>query len=225
MKKNKEKFHLQNTHNATKRDYLKRMNNQKIQSMKIARKFEKQYWDGSRKFGYGGYKFIQGYWKSLALKLVKDYNLNDNSKILDIGCGKGFLLYEIKNILKNVTIVGIDISKYAIKNSHPEVKKNVFNYKAEDNLQRKWKKNYFDLVISLGCLHNLEINNFFIAIKNINYLAKRSYLMVESYRNEDELFNLQCWALTCKSFFSKSEWLFLFDLLDYKGDYEFIYFK
>ena len=87
-----------------------------------------------------------------------------------------------------------------------------------------FKNSYFDLVISLNTIHNLEIYNLTNAIKEIQRVGKKKLIIVESYRNEKELFNLQCWALTCQSFFSKKEWIWLFDNLNYKGDFEFIYF-
>lgn len=223
MKKNKEKKFFQKIHTSTKRNYLERMMNRKIYSMKIAKKYGKDYWDGNRSYGYGGYKFIKGYWTNMANKLIKDYKLSQNSKILDIGCGKGYLLYEIKKIIPSIKIVGIDISKYAIKNSKKEIKKYLFVKKAQVKL--KYKKDYFDLVISMGCLHNLFLYDLKKAITTINYIAKKSYIMVESYRSNKELFNLQCWALTCNSFFSKKEWLSIFKENNYIGDYEFIYFN
>ena len=90
---------LQSNHNKTKRNYLERMQNKKVHCMKVAKYYEKDYWDGDRKFGYGGYKYIEGRWKKTAQDLITTYNLKNNSKILDIGCGKGFLLFEIKKIL------------------------------------------------------------------------------------------------------------------------------
>ena len=219
----KELIFINSLHNATRRNYLERMNNDKVKSMKIARKYSKHYWDGSRKYGYGGYKFIPGYWTKVAQKIIKKYKLTNNSKILDIGCGKGFLLFEIKSILNNINIVGIDISNYAIKNSKQEIKKYLFKHDIRKKLP--FKKNSFDLIISLGCLHNLNINNLISALGEINRVAKKSYIMVESYRNELELFNLQCWALTCNSFFNKNEWKWLFKNYNRKGDYEFIYFS
>lgn len=223
MKKNKEKKFFQKIHTSTKRNYLERMMNKKIYCMKIAKKYGKDYWDGNRSYGYGGYKFIEGYWTSMANKLIKDYKLNQNSKILDIGCGKGYLLYEIKKIIPSIKIVGIDISKYAINNSKKEIKKCLFVKKAQDKF--KYQKDYFDLVISMGCLHNLFLYDLKKVIITINHIAKKSYIMVESYRSNKELFNLQCWALTCNSFFSKKEWLSIFKENYYTGDYEFIYFN
>ena len=86
-------------HLKTKRNYLERMVNNKVFCMKIAKKYEKDYWDGKRKFGYGGYKYIKDYWTPVAIKLIKNYKLTNKSKILDVGCGKAFLLYEIKKLL------------------------------------------------------------------------------------------------------------------------------
>ena len=109
-------------HKSTKRNCLKRMMDNKVYFMKLAKKYSKDYWDGSRKSGYGGYKYIEKYWIPVAKKLIKQYNLNNESKILDIGCGKGFLLYEIKKILPQIRISGFDISKYAINKSHKKIK-------------------------------------------------------------------------------------------------------
>ena len=83
-------------HKKTKRKYLQRMVDKKIEAMKIARKYDFNYWDGKRRYGYGGYKYIEGYWTPVAKKLIKKFSLTNKSSILDIGCGKGFLLYEIK---------------------------------------------------------------------------------------------------------------------------------
>ena len=217
-----EKNFVSDLHNSSKRDYLERMVNNKVECMKVARKFDHDFWDGDRKHGYGGYKYIKGRWESVAKNLIKDYGLTNNSKILDIGCGKGYLLYDLKKELKDLEIYGIDISDYAIKNSHPEIKKNLFVHDASKKLN--FSDQYFDLVISLGTLHNLEIAELKNSIQEIQRLGKNKYIMVESYRNEAELFNLQCWALTCKAFYSYDEWLWLYKEFGYTGDFEFIYF-
>ena len=211
-----------NLHKRTKRDVLARMVNKKVFCMKVAKQYGKEYWDGNRKFGYGGYKYIKDRWKSVAIKLIKSYNLRNSSKILDIGCGKGYLLFEIKKILPNIEIVGFDISSYAIKNSKKEIKKFLFTKDARTKFN--FKKRYFDLTISLGVFHNLELFEIENSLKELNRVSKKSYIMVESYRNDQELFNLQCWALTCKSFFSPEEWKYILNKNLYKGDFEFIYF-
>ena len=221
--KNRLRNFIQKHHKATSRDYLGRMNMSKPLKIKNAKKYALKYWDGNRDEGYGGYKYIPGYWREVAKKLIKTYSLNNKSKILDIGCGKGFLLYEIHKLIPNAELHGLDISSYAIKNAKNKKKIKYHNIKAQNQLP--FKKNYFDLMISLGTLHNLELFDLKKAITEINRVSKKSYIMVESYRNINEFFNLQCWALTCESFFSKQEWIWLFKEFNYSGDYEFIYFS
>jgi ubiquinone/menaquinone biosynthesis C-methylase UbiE len=210
-------------HKATHREYIKRMQDDKIGCMKEAKQYSKNYWDGPRRYGYGGYKFIPGRWTGVAKKIIKKYRLDNKSRILDVGCGKAFLLYEIKKILPLIEISGFDISKYGISHAPDLVRKNLFIHRAQDKYP--FKKNYFDLTISLGCLHNLEIYDIKKAISEIKRVSKKNYIMTESYRSEKELFNLQCWALTCESFFSKKEWIYLLNELKYKGDLELIYFE
>ncbi len=210
-------------HNSTKRDYISRMVDNKVYCMKVSKKYDEEYWDGKRRFGYGGYKYIPGRWTSVAKSLIKNYKLNNKSSILDVGCGKAFLLYEIKKLLPNIKICGFDISKYSLRSSKKEIKKFLFAHKAQNKYPFKNKQ--FDLVISLGCLHNLKIFEIKKALNEIQRVGKKSYVMLESYRNEKELFNLQCWALTCESFFEKKEWIWIYNYFGYKGDYEFIYFK
>ena len=210
-------------HTQTKRNYLERMVNQKAKCMNISKKYDLNYWDGNRKYGYGGYKYIPGRWEKAAQKLIKIYKLNNKSNILDVGCGKGFLLYEIKKILPKIKITGIDISSYGLKYSKKEIRK--FLLKKDIRKPLKYKSNQFDLVISINTLHNLEIDSLIQAIKEIQRVGKKHYVCTESYKNNKELFNLQCWALTCESFFSKREWIWLLKNNGYNGDYEFIYFN
>ena len=209
-------------HQLTSRNYIDRMIDDKVLCMKKAKEYEADYWDGDRRFGYGGYKYLAGRWKPVAQALIKNYNLSNESSVLDIGCGKGYLLYEMKLLLPNLRISGFDISNHGIATAKQEVKEQLFIHRAQDPLP--FQKNEFDLAISIGCLHNLRIFELEIALKEMERVASNGYLMLESYRNEQEQFNLQCWALTCESFFDTKEWTWLFEHLGYKGDYEFIYF-
>jgi len=221
MKKNIKIF--TSFHKLTKRNYLKRMNDNKVYYMKLAKKYSKDYWDGSRKSGYGGYKYISNYLTPLAKKIIKIYKLNNKSKILDIGCGKGFLLYEIKKILPKISISGFDISRYAINKCPREIRNFLKFFDAKKKFNYKNKQ--FDLAMSLGCIHNLEIHDIKNFLSEITRVSKKQYIMTESYRNEKELFNLQCWALTCETFFSTYEWKWIFKEFKYNGDYELIYFE
>ena len=214
---------LQKNHNNTKRDYLQRMQNNKVFCMGIAKKYENQYWDGNRKFGYGGYRYIPGRLTKITKLLITRFKLTNKSKILDVGCGKGFLLYEIKKILPGATVVGLDISKHGIKNCHPSLKNNLKIFDAKKKLP--FKNGQFDLALSFGLYHNFSIFELEKSLKEFSRVSKKNYLMVESYKNDTELFNLQCWALTCESFLKPDEWVWLFKKFRYKGYYEFIYFK
>ncbi len=210
-------------HQSTSRAYIDRMVDDKVNCMLKAKEYESDYWDGNRRYGYGGYKYMPGRWKTVAESLIKNYNLNNNSSILDVGCGKAFLLYEMKLLLPGLKISGFDISKHGLTDAKKEINKDLFIHRAQETYPFKDKQ--FDLVISLGCLHNLRIFELEIALKEIERVGKHGYIMLESYRNEKELFNLQCWALTCESFFDKKEWIWIYDHFGYTGDYEFIYFE
>ena len=210
-------------HKATKRSYIDRMMDEKVLCMLKAKEYEFEYWDGDRRYGYGGYKYIPGRWKPVAEKLIENYNLDNGSSILDIGCGKGHLLYELKQLLPELKIKGIDISDHGIENSKEEIKKHIIKHKAQ--VSYPFKDNEFDLVISLGCFHNLRIFELKTALSEMQRVGKQGYLMLESYRSEKELFNLQCWALTCESFFDTKEWEWIYNHFGYNGDYEFIFFE
>ena len=210
-------------HQSTKRDYIKRMVDDKVNCMLKAREYELDYWDGSRRYGYGGYKYISGRWKPVAELLIKNYNLTNDSSVLDVGCGKAFLLYEMKLLLPNLKISGFDVSKHGIAQAKEKINEGLFVHQAQKLYPFKDKQ--FDLVISIGCLHNLRIFELETALKEIERVGKQGYIMLESYRNEKELFNLQCWALTCESFFDQKEWIWIYTHFGYTGDYEFIYFE
>lgn len=210
-------------HQLTSRKYIDRMIDDKVHCMLKAKEYEYDYWDGDRRYGYGGYKYIDDRWKRVAQPLIDLYNLKPNAKILDVGCGKAYLLHEFKKLLPDAEIVGFDISKHGLADAKEEVRNYLFNYKAQDRYP--YGDNHFDLVISLGCLHNLRIFELQTALAEIQRVGKHGYIMLESYRNELEQFNLQCWALTCESFFDTAEWIWLYKHFGYTGDYEFIYFE
>ena len=131
-------------------------------------------------------------------------------------------LFKASFLAKKNGIQGFDISKHGLDESKKEIRDDLFIHKAQDTYP--FENNEFDLVISLGCFHNLRLFELEIALKETERVGKNGYVMLESYRNEKELFNLQCWALTANAFFSKKAWIWLFKEFNYSGDYEFIYF-
>jgi len=210
-------------HKSTKRDYLARMNDSKVEAMLVAKKYGADYWDGDRRYGYGGYKYLPGRWKPVAEKLIERYSLGKGKKILDVGCGKGFLLYEMQLLQPELQIYGIDASEYGLKNMHPELRGDFRLGKAQEPLP--FSDNEFDLVISLATFHNLHVYELEIAVQEVERVGKQGYIMVESFRNELEMFNLECWALTAESIMDVDGWKWLYNKFGYTGDYEFIFFE
>jgi ubiquinone/menaquinone biosynthesis C-methylase UbiE len=210
-------------HQSTKRDYLARMLDDKVQCMKVAKQYGREYWDGDRRFGYGGYAYMPGRWKPVAQALIQTYGLGPGSKVLDVGCGKGFLLHEMLLLEPELKVTGFDVSTYGISGATDLVRPHLFEHLAQ--LPYPFVANEFDLVISICTLHNLRLFDLKVALSEVERVGKQGYVMLESYRNEQELFNLECWALTCESFFDQEEWTLLYEHFGYSGDYEFIYFE
>lgn len=211
-------------HSRTKRNYVQRVvEHDKAECAVVSKQWGKDYWDGERKYGYGGYSY-DGRWRPVAEEMAKHYGLKRGDRILDVGCGKGYLLYEFTQAVPGIEVVGLDISEYAIENAKDEVKPflrvgNANNLSFEDDS--------FDFVVSLATLHNLPIYDLFKAVKEIERLGRghKKYIMVESWRNEREKVNLLYWQITCESFHGTKGWEWILDECGYQGDYGFIYFE
>ncbi|MCC3405793.1 MAG: class I SAM-dependent methyltransferase [Microcoleus sp. PH2017_10_PVI_O_A] len=214
---------LSTVHKRTKRDYLGRVNEfPKAEAAKLAKKFDRDYWDGDRKVGYGGYHY-DGRWRTVADAMVKHYNLKAGDRILDVGCGKAFLLYDFTQAVPGVEVAGIDISEYGIASAKEEVRPFLQGCSATE---LPFADNSFDLVISLNTLHNLYCFELDRALREIERVGNgNKYIVVESYRNEEEKANLLYWQLTCESFYTPDEWQWWFDRCGYTGDSSFIYFE
>ncbi len=210
-------------HKATKRDYIGRVNEfPKAEAARIAKQYGFDYWDGDRKFGYGGYKY-DGRWKKVAEPLIKHYGLKPVDRILDVGCGKAFLLYDLMTALPGLKVQGIDISQYGIEHAKEEVKPFL---QVGNAVKLPYADKSFDLVISINALHNLYIYELEQAIREIERVGKKNkYIVVESYRNLEEKTNLLYWVLTGECYFTPEEWAWLFNKFGYTGDYSFIYFE
>ena len=209
-------------HKKTKRDYLARVNEfPKAEAAKLAKQFARDYWDGDRKVGYGGMRY-DGRWRVVADAMAKHYGLKAGDKILDVGCGKGILLYDFTQAVPGIEVCGLDISSYAIENAKEEVKPFLQVGHAK---RLPFADQSFDLVISINTLHNLYCYDLDSALRELERVGKKKYLVVESYRNEEEKANLLYWQLTCEAFCTPEEWAWWFKQAGYTGDYSFIYFE
>lgn len=193
--------------------------------MRIASEFGQMYWDGPRDYGYGGYKY-DGRWRPIAEAMAKHYGLKDSSEILDIGCGKGFLLLELRKMGIG-ELHGIDISNYAICDAERIFidQMNTAWFDCAPASKIPYTDGAFDFTYSINVFHNLSYSELKQSLKEMLRVGKEKfYICVESYETEEQLCNLQCWALTCKSFYSKDDWRNIFSDNGYEGDYEFITF-
>ncbi len=184
---------------------------------KIARQFGREFFDGERKYGYGGYNYHPRFWTGVVGDFQKHYNLTAKSSILDVGCGKGFMLYDFQRLIPGIKLAGIDISTYAIENAMPEVKPflRVGNAK-----KLPYKDKSFDLVISVNTVHNLPLEDCKEAIREIQRVTRKdAFITVDAYRNEEERRRMAMWNLTALTYMSVSEWKKLFKEMDYTGDF------
>ena len=201
----------------TKRDLLKRLASKTEESRRIARQFGKEFFDGDRQNGYGGFSYQPRFWKPVVPYFQKRYNLTAKSSVLDIGCAKGFMLYDFIQAIPNMPIRGVDISEYAIQNSHSEVRDYL---SVADARELPFEDSSFDLVISINTIHNLEGEDLKRSLKEISRISKKNAFIVnDAYRNEQEKESMFSWNLTAKTILHVEEWKQLFREVGYDGDY------
>lgn len=201
----------------TKRNIEERGRTKTTENRQIARKFEKEFFDGSRDHGYGGFHYHPKYWQPVIPDLQRHYNLTKDSDVLDIGCAKGFMLYDMKKLIPGIRVNGIDISKYAISNAIEEIKP-YCQVGCATNLPYEDKA--FDLVISITTLHNLERDDLAKALQEIERVTrKNSFITLDAYHNDAEKIRMEEWNLTAKTVMHVDEWKKFFNEVGYTGDY------
>ena len=183
------------------------------------KKFGKEYFDSKREYGYGGYYYNKKFFRRIAKAFISHYKLNNNSKILDVGCAKGFLMYDIKYFLPKAEVRGIDISKYCKQKSIKSVKKYI---KVASCDKIPFKENYFDFVVSISTIHNLAEKKIPKAFKELLRVGKKKFFVrLKAHENFKEKKFIDDWNIVAKSNLSKKQWLKLFKRVKYKGDYDF----
>ena len=200
-----------------KRDLSARLESKSEESRKIGRKFGFDYFDGDRNHGYGGFSYNPKFWQPVIPTIVENYKIGNSSTVLDVGCAKGFFLYDLKLAFPGINITGVDLSEYAIANSIPEIKP----YLQVGNATKlPFENNYFDFVISINTIHNLSREDCAIALQEFERVTKgNSFITVDAYRNDEEKARMQAWNLTALTMMSVDEWKEFFLEVGYTGDY------
>lgn len=183
----------------------------------VAQKFAYDFFDGDRRYGYGGYKYHPKYWMRVVVDMIEHYNLNEYSSILDIGCAKGFMLYDFYKVWNTMTLEGIDVSYYAINHAPVQIR-GCLHYGNVGQLSH-YVENEFDLVICINTVHNLHPDLCAKAIKEIGKIGKNSFISVDAWVDDDEKQKMMDWNLTAQTMMSQDDWRDLFSMVDYRGDY------
>jgi len=201
---------------TSKRKVEKRSSSKTEENIRISRLYDIDYFDGSRDYGYGGYSY-DGRWVPVSKDIVNFFDLKKGSKILDVGCAKGFLIYDLKNL--GMDVYGLDVSEYAKKNSVEGISDHIT---IGDAKKLPYKNDYFDLVLSINTIHNLEKKECEEAIKELSRVVKNKknvFIQVDSYETKEEKELFESWVLTAKYHDYTYEWEKLFNECNYKGYY------
>jgi len=212
------------------------------ENKRIAKQYGKEFFDGDRVNGYGGY-YYDGRWKTVAKKMQELYGINKDSAVLDIGCAKGFLLFDLQEMIPGIQVAGLDISEYALNHAmdgygeYIVKKNNSGNAKQLEEMARKkvlpnlvqgsaekllWPDNTFDAIISINTIHNLSEDKCRKAIQEMLRVGKNKknmFIEVDSYRTSEEKEKMDWWVLTAETVKSTEEWKRLYNEEGYDGDY------
>ena len=201
----------------SKRDISGRVASKTNEDRRIARQFGKEFFDGSRSHGYGGFSYNSRFWEPVVPTFQKHWQLNKDDSILDVGCAKGFMIYDMQRMISGLKVFGIDISQYAIDNAKEEVR----NYcKVANAINLPFEDKSVDVLISITTLHNLEEKEFVKALLEIERVSKRgSFITLDAYRNNEEKDRMEAWNLTAKTVMHVDSWVELFKDVGFTGDY------
>ncbi|NQU38485.1 MAG: class I SAM-dependent methyltransferase [Lentisphaerae bacterium] len=183
----------------------------------IARQFGKDFFDGDRKHGYGGFGYQSRFWQPVIPTFQEHFGLRAESSVLDVGSGKGFMIHDMAELIPGITVKGIDISDYAIANTIEDMLPHV---QVGNATSLPFPDDAFDAVISINTIHNLVREECATALREIERISRRgSFITVDAYRNDDEKELMEAWNLTAKTFMHVDAWKAFFDEVGYTGDY------
>jgi SAM-dependent methyltransferase len=182
----------------------------------VARRFAREYFDGDRGQGYGGYRY-DGRWVPVAERIRDFYGLRAGDYILDVGCAKGFLLHDLRRAVPGLRVVGLDISGYALAHAMEDVRPGLILGSAD---RLPFADKSFDLVVSINTVHNLERADCVRALSEMERVGRRHrYVRVDSWLTELQRVKFERWQLTARTYSDPDGWRRLFAEAGYTGDY------
>jgi len=200
----------------TRRNIEKRAEGKDAAVVAISRQYGFEYWDGDRKYGYGGYRY-DGRWRSVAHDMIAHFGLKPGMRVLDVGCGKGFLVKDLMLECPGLEAFGLDISHYALMHCEKDVIGRLHLGSAD---ALPFPDGSFDCVISLNTIHNLERDRAVAAMREIERLSGgRAYVQVDSYRTPEEREIAVSWIITARFHDYPDGWIRVFGEAGYTGDY------
>lgn len=209
-------INLLDTLPKTKRDLDGRIAGVSPEDRRIAKQFGREFFDGTRNQGYGGYRY-DGRWRTVAKRLQDHYGLTGESRVLDVGCAKGFLLHDLRDLIPGITVAGIDVSAYAIDHAMESVKPFL---KVACAKSLPYGDKSFDLVLSINTIHNLPLEELKTALREMERVSRKGkFLVLDAYRTEVERERMLKWNLTAETHMYVAEWEKLFAEVGYTGDY------
>ena len=200
-----------------RRDPLARAAEKTEADRAIARKFGKEFFDGDRKHGYGGFSYSPRFWQPVVPAFQKHFGLNASSRVLDVGCAKGFMLHDFAQAIPGITVKGIDVSEYAIANAIEDMKPHL---QVADARALPFPDASFDVVIAINTIHNLEREECAKALREIMRVSRGgAFVTVDAWRTDEEKERMFGWNLTAKTMMPVEDWKDFFAENNYTGDY------
>lgn len=201
----------------TKRNVKERRATKTEEDRSVARQFGREFFDGDRRHGYGGFSYSSRFWEPVIPAFERHFQLTAKSSVLDVGCAKGFMLHDMAALIPGIRLCGVDVSEYAIANIIDDMRANV---NVADARALPFADKSFDIVISINTIHNLERDECGRALQEIERVSRRgAFITVDAYRNEEEREAMFAWNLTAKTIMSVDEWKAFFSEVGYSGDY------
>ena len=201
----------------TKRNLEERIASKTDSDRSLARQFGRDFFDGNRNHGYGGFNYSPRFWQPVIPTFQQHWNLDKISSVLDVGCAKGFMMHDLAELIPGVTVKGVDVSEYAIAHAIDDMKLHV---QVACATKLPFPNKSFDITVSINTVHNLEREECAKALQEIERVSnKGSYITVDAYRNPEEKKRMDAWNLTAKTIMSVEEWVQFFKEVGYTGDY------